>query len=50
VFFKTTAQRFDAFQKKLKSLHPYETPEIISFRVDDGSSDYLRWVAQNCSL
>ena len=50
VFFKTTAARFPAFQKKLKSLHPYETPEIVSFRIDDGSPEYLRWVAENCSL
>jgi len=26
VFFKTTAGRYDAFQDKLKSLHPYEVP------------------------
>ena len=48
-FFKTTAARFAAFQEKLKSLHPYDTPEIISFRIDDGSPDYLRWVAENCA-
>jgi periplasmic divalent cation tolerance protein len=50
VFFKTTMTRFAAFQEKLKALHPYDTPEIISFRVDDGSSDYLRWVAENSSV
>ena len=38
VFFKTTVARFAAFQEKLKSLHPYETPEIISFRIDEGSA------------
>jgi periplasmic divalent cation tolerance protein len=49
-FFKTTTARFAAFQEKLKSLHPYETPEIIAFPVEQGSADYLRWVAENCSL
>ena len=48
-YFKTTTNRFSAFQEKLKSLHPYETPEIISFRIDEGSPDYLRWVAENCA-
>jgi periplasmic divalent cation tolerance protein len=48
-FFKTTVARFPAFRDKLKSLHPYETPEIISFRIDDGLPEYLRWVADNCS-
>ena len=47
VFFKTTAARFAALQEKLKSLHPYDTPEIISFRIDEGSPDYLRWVTEN---
>jgi periplasmic divalent cation tolerance protein len=50
VFFKTTVARFEAFQEKLKSLHPYETPEIISFRADHGSADYLRWVVENSSV
>jgi periplasmic divalent cation tolerance protein len=49
VFFKTTTARFPAFQEKLKSLHPYNTPEIVSFRIEHGSPDYLRWVAENCA-
>jgi len=49
VFFKTTAERYDAFQDKLKSLHPYEVPEIISLRIADGLPEYLRWVSANCS-
>lgn len=49
VFFKTTAARFAAFQEKLRSLHPYEIPEILAFRVAEGSTDYLRWVAENCA-
>ena len=48
VFFKTKAERFAAFQEKLKSLHPYETPEIISVRIDQCSPEYLKWVADNC--
>ena len=47
-FFKTTTDRFGAFQEKLRSLHPYETPEIISFLVTNGSPEYLRWVRENC--
>jgi periplasmic divalent cation tolerance protein len=49
VFFKTTAERFAAFQEKLKSMHPYETPEVISVCIDRGSPEYLRWVAENCA-
>ena len=48
VYFKTTAARFDAFEKKLRELHPYDVPEVLAFRVEAGSPDYLSWVAENC--
>lgn len=48
VFFKTTEDRLAAFEGKLRSLHPYEVPELICFNVDSGSPDYLRWVMDNC--
>lgn len=47
VFFKTTAALWAAFQEKLKSLHPYDVPEIICLDVRDGLPDYLRWVREN---
>jgi periplasmic divalent cation tolerance protein len=48
VFFKLSEDRQSAFQEKLRSLHPYEVPEIIFVPVSGGSPDYLRWVADNC--
>lgn len=48
VFFKLGSDVQSAFQEKLRSLHPYEIPEIIFTRIDGGSPDYLRWVAENC--
>jgi periplasmic divalent cation tolerance protein len=48
VLFKTTAARFAAFQEKLKALHPYDVPEIISCKIDSGLPEYLHWVAENC--
>jgi periplasmic divalent cation tolerance protein len=47
VFFKTTAARYAAFQDRLKSLHPYEVPEIICLRIADGLPEYLRWLSEN---
>ena len=49
VLFKTTTARSAAFQEKLKSLHPYDVPEIICLPIAEGSWDYLRWVADNCA-
>ncbi|HYK23719.1 MAG TPA: divalent-cation tolerance protein CutA [Candidatus Acidoferrum sp.] len=48
VFFKTTQDRQAAFDEKLRSLHPYEVPELIFIKIDGGSPDYLRWVIDNC--
>ena len=48
VLFKTTAARSAAFHEKLKSLHPYDVPEIVCLRIAEGSPEYLRWVAENC--
>jgi periplasmic divalent cation tolerance protein len=50
VLFKTTAARFAAFEKKLKSLHPYDVPEIICTPIDRGSPAYLDWVRQNVNF
>jgi len=33
----------------LRSLHPYDVPEIISCKIDKGLPEYLSWVAQNCA-
>ena len=48
VFFKTTEERLAAFQEKLRSLHPYEVPELICIKIDGGSPDSQRWVIDNC--
>lgn len=46
--FKLTAARYAEFESTLRSLHPYEVPEIISCRIDQGLPDYLRWVIGSC--
>jgi len=48
VFFKVSEDRQTAFQDKLRSLHPYDVPEIIFIPVASGLPEYLRWVAENC--
>jgi periplasmic divalent cation tolerance protein len=49
VLFKLSEDKQTAFQEKLRSLHPYEVPEIIFVRVADGLPEYLRWVAESCA-
>jgi periplasmic divalent cation tolerance protein len=47
--FKLPADRYAEFESKLRSLHPYDVPEIISCRIDRGLPEYLRWIAESCS-
>ena len=48
VLFKMSENRYEQFQNRLRSLHPYEVPEIICVKIDNGLPEYLRWVADNC--
>ena len=48
VFFKVSEDRQWAFQDKLRSLHPYDVPEIIFLAVVSGLPEYLHWVSENC--
>jgi periplasmic divalent cation tolerance protein len=49
VLFKLSEDRQSAFQEKLRSLHPYDVPEIIFVPISSGLPEYLRWVTENCS-
>jgi periplasmic divalent cation tolerance protein len=49
VLFKLSEDRQSAFQEKMRSLHPYEVPEIIFVHVSSGLPAYMRWVAENCA-
>ena len=49
VFFKVSEARQSAFREKLRSLHPYDVPEIIFLEVGSGLPEYLRWVTENCA-
>ncbi len=48
VIFKTAAGRYQALETTLRQLHPYEVPEIIALRIEQGLPEYLRWVCENC--
>jgi periplasmic divalent cation tolerance protein len=41
---KTLSTRYSELEMRLKSLHPYEVPEIIALPVTAGSADYLSWL------
>jgi periplasmic divalent cation tolerance protein len=43
---KTVSTRYPELEMRLKSIHPYEVPEIITLPVTSGSADYLSWLRE----
>jgi periplasmic divalent cation tolerance protein len=41
---KTQDDLYDKVEAAIKSLHPYETPEIIAVPIVKGSKEYLSWL------
>ena len=41
---KTSRRSFPTMSAELKSLHPYDEPEIVAMPVADGSAGYLSWL------
>ena len=41
---KTRAEIYDEVEAAVRSLHPYELPEILAVPVERGLPDYLEWV------
>jgi periplasmic divalent cation tolerance protein len=46
---KTTAAAFDEVRHAIADLHSYELPECICLTIEDGSPDYLQWIADSVS-
>ena len=44
---KTTAACFDELEREVRSLHTYDTPEIIAVAVTHVSAPYLEWLTTN---
>jgi periplasmic divalent cation tolerance protein len=41
---KTRDDLYNQVEAAIKSLHPYETPEIIAVSIIKGSKEYLNWL------
>jgi len=41
---KTRKDLFSDLEKEIRSMHPYEVPEIIALPIVAGSKSYLEWI------
>ena len=44
---KTSAERFSAVRDAIRELHSYELSECVVLTIEDGSPDYLQWLADS---
>src|SRR6266536_256052 len=47
VIAKTARSRFAQLEREVRSLHSYETPEILALPIVEGSLPYLEWLAKS---
>jgi periplasmic divalent cation tolerance protein len=45
---KTTAKNLNNLEKRIRSLHSYSCPEIITISVSRANRDYLEWAINSC--
>ena len=43
---KTQQTRFEDLEKKVRSLHSYRVPEIVSLPIIEGHQPYLNWLEE----
>ena len=46
---KTRAERFTDLEAAIKELHHYELPECVMVKIEEGSDEYLAWIAKEAS-
>ena len=43
---KASASAYTDIEATIRSIHPYDLPEIIAINIDKGLPDYLAWIHQ----
>ncbi len=41
---KTKTAKVEQIEKRVRELHSYEIPCVVSFGIDNGSAAYLKWI------
>lgn len=47
---KTRAALMASLIAKIRQLHPYEVPEVVSFAIAEGNPAYLEWLAAETDI
>ena len=44
IIVKTRTEKVKEIEKRVKEIHSYEVPCVVSFKIEEGSIDYLEWI------
>ena len=44
VIFKTRAEHFEKVEAKIRALHSYDVPCIVSWPIEQGHAPFLQWI------
>jgi periplasmic divalent cation tolerance protein len=44
---KTSVEKFPAVSDAIRELHSYDLPECVAVNIEDGSAEYLEWLAES---
>jgi periplasmic divalent cation tolerance protein len=47
LFIKTVRSKFEKICDTVAELHSYDLPECIAVTIEDGSKEYLNWIAES---
>ncbi len=50
IMVKTLSENVKAVEKKVSEIHSYEVPCVVSFNIDEGSAEYLKWIQESVDL
>ena len=44
---KTSQGCYQSLEQRIRTLHPYELPEIVAVPIQTGQIDYIKWIESN---
>jgi periplasmic divalent cation tolerance protein len=47
IIVKTRSDKVKEIEKRVKEIHSYEVPCVVSFKIKEGLTDYLNWIDES---
>jgi periplasmic divalent cation tolerance protein len=47
IIVKTKTEKVKDIEKRIKEIHSYEVPCVISLKIAEGSADYIKWIDES---